>query len=324
MGFTRLAFAAACGVIGLCAGGGFAHANYPERPIRVVLGFPAGSGADILCRWFTAKAGEAGGVTFIVDNKPGAAGNLSVEQVAKAKPDGYTILFGGAAGIAASPYIYKNLPFDASKDLQPIVSVAELVFALSVSTNSPAQSVADLSALLKGKGPKATYGWAVTSSLASAVLYLKDVGLKDVVQVTYKTTPAATSDAAAGQVDFTFADAMYALGQEKAGKVRILATTGSRRPSAVPDRPTMIEAGASSVFVAPWWAVFTPTGTPDAVVAQLEKWFSAAVALPATRDFLLSQGADALPGDAAFVRKRLEEDSARWKEVTTLAKFEPL
>lgn len=324
MGFTRLAFAAACGVIGLCAGGGFAHANYPERPIRVVLGFPAGSGADILCRWFTAKAGEAGGVTFIVDNKPGAAGNLSVEQVAKAKPDGYTILFGGAAGIAASPYIYKNLPFDASKDLQPIVSVAELVFALSVSTNSPAQSVADLSALLKGKGPKATYGWAVTSSLASAVLYLKDVGLKDVVQVTYKTTPAATSDAAAGQVDFTFADAMYALGQEKAGKVRILATTGSRRPSAVPDRPTMIEAGASSVFVAPWWAVFTPTGTPDAVVAQLEKWFSAAVALPATRDFLLSQGADALPGDATFVRKRLEEDSARWKEVTTLAKFEPL
>ena len=324
MGFSRFAFAALCGVIGLSAGGGFAHANYPERPIRVVLGFPAGSGADILCRWFTAKAGEAGGVTFIVDNKPGAAGNLSVEQVAKAKPDGYTILFGGAAGIAASPYIYKNLPFDASKDLQPVASVAELVFALSVSTNSPVQSVADLSALLKSKGPKATYGWAVTSSLASAVLYLKDVGLKDVVQVTYKTTPAATSDAAAGQVDFTFADAMYALGQEKAGKVRLLATTGSRRPSAVPDRPTMIEAGAPSVLVAPWWAVFTPTGTPDAVVAQLEKWFSAAVALPAPREFLLSQGADALPGDAAFVRKRLEEDSVRWKEVTTLAKFEPL
>ncbi len=322
-GFKSMARAGAF-LLALGASANLARAEWPERPIKVALGFPAGGGADILARWFTAKVAELSGATLVIENKPGMGGNLSVEAVAKARPDGYTILFGGAAGIAASPYTYKNLPFDASKDLAPVASVAELVFALTVAPGSPVKNVGDLTAQLKAKGAKATYGWAVTSSLASSVLYLKDAGLSEVVQVTYKTTPAAVSDAGAGQVDFAFADAMYALGQEKAGRVRILATTGATRPAAAPDAPTMVEAGAASVVVAPWWAVFVPAGTPAPILAKLEAWFSEVSKTPATREFLISQGADPLIGGAEFVRKRLAEDSARWKEVTSLAKLEPL
>ncbi|MDB5570545.1 MAG: hypothetical protein JWN93_1728 [Hyphomicrobiales bacterium] len=323
MGLRRAA-RASLALLALGASASLARAEWPERPIRVSLGFPAGGGADILARWFTTKVADLSGATLIIENKPGMGGNLSVESVAKAKPDGYTILFGGAAGIAASPYTYKNLPFDASKDLVPVASVAELVFALTVAPNSPVKSVADLTAQLKAKGAKATYGWAVTSSLASSVLYLKDAGLPEVVQVTYKTTPAAVSDASAGQVDFAFADAMYALGQEKAGRVRILATTGSSRPAAAPDAPTMVEAGARSVVVAPWWAVFAPAGTPQPILAKLEAWFAEVSKTPATKEFLISQGADPLIGGPDFVRQRLAEDSARWKEVTSLAKLEPM
>ncbi|HEY8581177.1 MAG TPA: tripartite tricarboxylate transporter substrate binding protein [Beijerinckiaceae bacterium] len=297
--------------------------TYPERPIRFVLGFPPGSGGDLLARWFSAKMAEVSGATVIVENKPGAGGNLANEYVAKAKPDGHTLLFGGAAGLAAGPYLYKSLPFDAAKDFTPVTSVAELVFALTVPADGP-KDVAELARQVKAKGAKATYGWAVTTSIASAVLFLKDAQLTEVTQVTYKTTPATVSDVAAKQVDFAFADVMYALGQEKAGKVKILATTGPRRPSAAPDAPTMMEAGYRSVDMAPWWAVFAPTGTPAPVIDKLEGWLNAVVESPATREFLVSQGADPLRGDRASVARRLKADDARWKEVTSLAKMQPM
>ncbi|HEV2573353.1 MAG TPA: tripartite tricarboxylate transporter substrate binding protein [Beijerinckiaceae bacterium] len=297
-------------------------AAYPERPIRIILGFPAGSGADIMCRWFSQKLSEVSGATVVIENKPGAAGNIASEAIATAKPDGYSILFGGAAGLAASPAIYKNLRFDTLKDIEPVTAVAELVFALSVHPQLPVKSVADLTAYLRNKGPKATYGWAVTSAIASTVLYLKEANL-DVTQVTYKATGQAISDVAAQQVDFAFGDVMYVLGQQHAGKVRILATTGTRRPSAAPDIPTMQESGYQSVVVAPWWAVFVPAGVPREINDQLAAWFDKITAMPETKEFLKSQGGDPLIGDREYVRKRLVSDMDYWRNITKLANLTP-
>ena len=299
-----------------------AKAEYPERPIRVLLGFPAGSGADIMCRWFTQKLGELSDGTVIIENKPGAGGNLANEAFAKSRPDGYTILFGGASGLAAGPAIYKNLPFDVLRDIEPVTSVAELVFALAVSPKTPVKTVADLTAYLRAKGPKATYGWAVTSAIASAVLYLKEADL-DVTQVTYKSSGAAISDVAAQQIDFAFGDVLYVLGQQHNGKVKILATTGVRRPSAAPDIPTMQESGLKSVVVAPWWAVFVPTGTPRPIADKLAVWFDEITAMPSTKEFLNSQGADPLVGDRDYVRKRLVADMEYWRNVAKLANLTP-
>jgi len=299
-----------------------ARADYPDRPIKVILGFPAGSGADLMCRWFTQKLADLSGGTIIVENKPGAAGNLASEAIAKSKPDGYTILFGGAAGLAASPSIYKNLPFNTLRDIEPVTSVAELVFALAVNPKTPAKDVSELTAYLRNKGPKSTYGWAVTSSIASTVLYLKEANL-DVTQVTYKSTGAAISDVAAQQVDFAFGDVMYLLGQQHAGRIKILATTGTRRPSAAPDIPTMQESGLKTVVVAPWWGVFVPANMPPEISGKLAGWFNQITAMPETKDFLRSQGADPLIGDRDYVRKRLINDMEYWRNVTKLANLTP-
>ncbi len=153
--------------------------TYPERPIRIVLGFAAGSGADIPARFYAEELRKiSGGATFIVDNRPGASGNLSIEAGARAKPDGYTLLLASTATTAGNTALYKNVPFNVEKDLIPIAALHENGFALTVNPNSPAKDVAGLTAHLKSKGGKATYGWATTIALASSVIYTTGPALR--------------------------------------------------------------------------------------------------------------------------------------------------
>jgi tripartite-type tricarboxylate transporter receptor subunit TctC len=208
------------------------------------------------------------------------------------------------------------------RDIEPVTTVTELVFALAVNPKTPVKDVSDLTAYLRNKGPKSTYGWAVTSAIASTVLYLKEANL-DVTQVTYKATGAAISDVAADQIDFAFGDVMYLLGQQHAGKIKILATTGTRRPSAAPGIPTMQEAGLKTVVVAPWWGVFAPANMPPEISNKLAGWFNQITAMPATKEFLTSQGADPLIGDREYARKRLIDDMEYWRNVTKLANLTP-
>ena len=300
-----------------------AYAEYPDRPVKVVLGLATGGGADVLTRWYVDKLRQVSGGTFVVENKVGASGNIAAETVAKAKPDGYTLMFAASASMGGNRFIYKNLPFDTVKDFDPITTFCQLGFALLVNPEkTPVNSVAELTALLKQKNGKATYGWAVTSGLAASVLYtsVEDIA---VVPVAYKTTAAAVSDLAAGQVDFVFADIMFATAQQKQGRVKILATSANRRAAMAPDVPTMEEAGVKAPDQTPWWAVWGPHGLPPEVISKLTKWVNQITEMPDTKEFLTSQGADPLPGSPEKTKEMLQRSIATWAKVVNLAKIEP-
>lgn len=300
-----------------------AHAEYPDRPVKVVIGLPAGGGADIMTRWYVDKLREVSGGTFFVENKVGAASNIAIDSVAKSKPDGYTLMFGASASMGGNRYLYKNLPYDSVRDIDPITTFCQLGFALVVNPEkTPVKTVAELTAFLKAKNGKATYGWAVTSAIASAVLYVTSAKI-EAVQVGYKTTGAAVSDVIAGQIDFTFADMVYATGLAKQGKIRILANSADKRALSAPDVPTMAESGLPDATQTPWWAVWGPKGLPPDVVEKMGKWVNQITAMPETVQFLTTQGADPLPGSQEETRKKLIEAMKVWERVVSLAKIEP-
>ena len=301
---------------------GPARAEYPDRPVKVVLGLAAGGGADIMTRWYVDKLREVSGGTFFIENKVGASGNIAADTLAKSKPDGYTLMFAASASQAGNRYLYKNLPFDTVRDIQPITTFAQLGFVLLVNAETPVKNVEELTAYLKAKNGKATYGWAVTSSIASSVLYVTAANIS-AVQVGYKTTAAAVSDLMAGQIDFAFVDIVYASGLAKQGKVKMIANSADRRASSVPELPTMAESGLPDATQTPWWAVWAPRGTSPENIAKLEKWINQITAMPETREFFITQGADPLPGSPEATEKKLQESMKTWERVVSLAKIEP-
>jgi tripartite-type tricarboxylate transporter receptor subunit TctC len=289
--------------------------TYPDRPIRIVLGFAAGSGADIPARFYAEELRKiSGGATFIIDNRPGASGNLSVEAAAKAKPDGYTLLLASTATTAGNTALYKDVPFNVLKDLTPIAALHENGFALAVHPNSPARDVAGLTAFIKTKGPKSTYGWATTVALASSVIYTTGAGLA-VTPVPYKITPQAIADLAGGDIDFAFADVPFAVGQEKAGRVRLIAVTTEKRVPSLPHLPTMNELGYRTSDTTALWALWAPSGVPQPILDRLAGWAKTLSESQAVKDFLEPQGATPVVGDTAFMRKKLDEAMVSWRKV---------
>ena len=297
--------------------------NYPDRPVKVLLGLAAGGGADIVARYYVDKLREISGGTYVLENKVGASGNIASDTLAKSKPDGYTLQFAASASQGGNRFLYKNLPFNTDRDIEPITTFYQLGFVLLVNPEkTPVNSVAELTALLKAKEGKATYGWAVTSSIASSVLYITAANIP-AIQVGYKTTAAAVSDLMAGQIDFVFADVVYGSGLAKQGRVKILANSADRRASSLPDVPTMAEVGLKEATQFPWWAAWGPRGLPPEVVEKTARWINQITAMPATQEFLKTQGADPLPGNPEQTRIKLQEAVATWQKVVTLAKIEP-
>lgn len=299
-----------------------ARAEYPDRPVRVLLGLAAGGGADIMTRWYVDKLREVSGGTYLVENKVGASGNIAADALAKSKPDGYTLMFAASASQAGNRYLFKNLPFDNVRDIEPITTFCQLGFVLLVNPDTPVHTVDELTKYLQAKNGKATYGWAVTSSIASAVLYVTAAKIP-AVQVGYKTTAAAVSDLMAGQIDFVFADIVYASGLAKQGRVRMIANSADRRASALPDLPTMADAGLPEATQTPWWAVWGPRGMPKDVVGKLANWINQITAMKETQQFFITQGADPLPGSPEQTEKKLLESMKTWERVVTLAKIDP-
>ena len=326
-GFGVLAGLGVVAGLGVFAGLGVGEARaqqYPDRPIRVLLGFAAGSGADIPARFYAEELRKvSGGATFIIDNRPGASGNLSVEGAAKAKPDGYTLLLASTATTGGNTALYKDVPFNVEKDLVPVAALHENGFALAVHPDSPAKDVAGLTAMLKAKGAKSTYGWATTVALASSVIYVGGAKL-DVTPVAYKITPQAISDLSAGQLDFAFADVPFAVGQEKAGRVRLIAVTTEARVPGRPDLPTMNEQGFKTSDTTALWALWAPSGTPQPILDKLGAWAKEVSASKATSDFLIPQGASPVVGDSAFMKKKLQEALVSWRQVQKDGKLDPM
>jgi len=318
-GIRRIVLAAAIAF----AGSAHAQDAYPDKPVRIMLGFAAGSGADIPARFVVEQLRQiSNGATFIIDNRPGASGNIAVDAGAKAKPDGYTLLLASTATTAGNSALYKPVPFDVKKELVPIAALHENGFALAIHPATPAKTVAELTQYLKAKGKKATYGWATTVGLAASVAYTLGAGI-DMTPVAYKVTPQAVSDlAAGGQLDFVFVDTLFASGQEKQGRIRILAVTTESPAPNMPNVPTMNSLGYRTSDTTPIWAIWAPAGTPKPIIDKLSGWFMQVAASKAYADFLLNNGGKPVIGDSAFMTRKLDEAIIAWNKVAEVAKID--
>ena len=251
---------------------GLSHAAYPDKPIRLVVGFPPGQATDLVARTFAKKLQETLGQSVIVDNKPGAAGIIGSEMVMKAAPDGYTLLVGSSGTMAVNPSLYSKLPYHPLKDFVPVSLLSIVPLFLAVNPDFPAQTATDLVRLAKASPGKINYGSAgsgVTSHLTME-LFKNAQGI-DIVHVPYKGSPAAVTDLIGGQVNAMVDTGPALLPHMRSGKVRVLAVASQNRNAAAPNVPTMIEAGLGN-FVAPAWVgLAAPKGTPKEVVDTLYK-----------------------------------------------------
>lgn len=294
-----------------------------SREIRVVCGYAAGTGADILVRFFANKLRGLANRPMIVENKPGAGASIGAEYVARAKPDGHTLLITPGNGLASNPYLYKSLPHNVLNDFAPVTTLVKLPFLLVVSPQSPVRSVKDLLALMKEKGEKTSYGYPNNIALASGELLKARTGLK-AVAVPYKSTPEALNDMRAGFIDFLWADATFGLGQVRGGNLRALAVTTATRSGLDPAIPTLQESGVPDFHLEAWWGAWFPAKTPQPIVDQMAAWLNQILADRETKEhFAKSAVADPFPGSPGSLHDYLKQDINRWAAVLKLAKVEP-
>lgn len=289
---------------------------FPSRPLHMIVGFPPAGPNDIVARIVAQKLGDALGQTVVVENRPGAAGNIGTELVARAAPDGYTLLMGSAGPQAINPAVYKNLPFDVLRDLVPIALVAQVPSALVVNASLPVRSVPELIELAKQQPGKLNFGSSGSGSTLqlSAELFALSAGIK-LVHVPYKGTAPAVADVAGGQTEMIFAAIPSVLPLVKAGKLRMLAVTTRNRSAAVPDVPTIAEAGLPGFEVTPWFGVFGTAGTPRPIVQRLNVEIRKVVDRPDVQEALGKQGAEAMSGTPEEFEAMLKAEMSKWARV---------
>ncbi len=317
----RLVALAAAAILGFCAPG-YAQ-TYPTREIRVVVGFPAGSGGDIVARFYADQLSQISGKPVIVENKPGMISSAAADVVAKAPPDGHTILINPiTSSHAANVYNFKKLPYDPIKDFAPIATLQKSYFILMVRAEAPWKNVAELTAAMKLKGDKASYGYGSPPALASAELYKERAGLQT-VGIPYRTSMASLPEMFSGELDYQFIDSTAGTPLLEGGKLRGLAiSTGQRAPGV--DIPTMAEAANIPEFdVAPVWGVLAPAGTPQPIIDRLESWFAQISKMEATRAYLARTNAASFPGGAKDLAALIPKEIKKWGELARLAKIEP-
>jgi tripartite-type tricarboxylate transporter receptor subunit TctC len=296
--------------------------EYPSREIKIVCGYPAGSGADVLTRYFAEQVRIASGKTVIVENKAGALSAIAAEYVARAKPDGYTLFISGGAAYTANTYLLAKMSYDPVKDFTPIAPLLIQPFVLIVDGKRPFKSVMELTTYLKEKGDRAFYAAPSSLPIANAEMYKNATGVK-AVQIPYKTSAQALTEMLDGTVDLYFADPVQAKEQINSGKFRALAVTMPRRARAFPDLPTMAEAGVPGVEVTSWWAMFGPANMPNDVTQKLNGWVTKALATDEVKTFLNNVGAEPFPGSPDFLAQHVKKEIALWADIQKVAKFEP-
>jgi tripartite-type tricarboxylate transporter receptor subunit TctC len=312
----------AAAVIAFCAPAQ-AQTNYPTRDIRVISGLPAGSGGDVVARFYADQLSKLAGKPVIVENRPGMIMSLGADVVAKAPPDGYTILITSVTSShAANVYNFKKLPYDPIKDFAPVAMLQRSYFMLMVRAEAPWRTVAELTEAMKAKGDKATYAYGAPPALASAELYKARTGIS-AIGIPYKTSVASLPEMFKGEIDFQFIDSTQGTSLLQTGKVRALAVTAGQKVPGV-DLPTMAEAAGIAEFdIAPVWGVLVPAGTPPDVVARLEGWFGQISRMDATLKYIASTHAAPYPGSAKDLAAFIPKEIKRWGELAKLAHIEP-
>jgi tripartite-type tricarboxylate transporter receptor subunit TctC len=293
--------------------------DYPNQPVKLVVPFPAGGGTDALARWFAKGLEAKFGQPFVVENRAGSGTTLGAGFVARAAPDGYTIMLGTSSTYAIAPNVYKKVPFDL-KDFSPIALVAEVPFVLVVNPSLPVKSVKELVALVKGKTGAMTYSSAGigTKHQVNAELLKTLTGI-EMTHVPYRGGGPALQDVIAGHVPIYFGDVSTVMPLARAGKVRALALTISQRLDAFPEVPTMHEAGIENYNASAWQAFVAPAGTPPAIVARLNQALLEVVKSQETQKRFLELGLRPLTSTPDELGTFMKSELVRWGKVVEAA-----
>ncbi len=295
-----------------------AHAQgaYPTKPIHFIVPFPPGGGTDTASRALTQQLAKAQGWTFVVDNRPGAGGNVGAEAAAKSAPDGYTIVMGQTSNLAINPFLYARPPFDPVADFAPVALVNSVPLVVVTSGKGKLKSVAELVAAAKAAPGRITFaspGNGTVGHLAG-VLFEQAAGV-ELVHVPYKGAGPALTDLLGGPVDLYFSTPAAAAGHIKAGTLHAIAVTAPRREAALPEVPTISQAGFAAATVASWYGVLAPARTPQAIVEQLNAAIRSALEAPAVREALTREGGEVLGGSPAEFAAFLKAEQAKWSRV---------
>lgn len=290
-----------------------AEDDYPARPVKIVVPFAAGGSTDVVARILADKLGAELKQAFIVDNRPGAAGNIGADVVAKSNPDGYTLLMGTTGVLAINGHLYKDMPFDPEKDFTPVSYTSLLTNILVVNPEVPARTVSDLVRLAKSKPGALTYAssGAGSSTHLSAELFKSLAGV-DILHVPYRGSSQALVDVISGQVTMLFDNAPSAIPFVQQGKLRAVAVTSTKRLPNLPDVPTIEESGVKGYESLSWSGIVAPTATPRAIVNKLNAAIERILAMEDVRQKFASMGVEPVGGPPEAFARHVRAESEKW------------
>jgi tripartite-type tricarboxylate transporter receptor subunit TctC len=307
-------------LLALAVAGPAAAQNWPERPIRMVVGFAPGGFTDVLARLIGEKLGSRLGQTVVVENKAGAAGTIGADIVAKASPDGYTLLLAHSNSNSVAPALYPKLPYDVLKDFTPIVRVATTPLLLTVNPAVKATDVKSFVELAKSKPQGLSFGSSGhgSSQHLAAERFMLATGTK-MTHVPYKGSSAAMVDLLAGQIELNFESPPNVLKRAEAGQLRVLGITSDKRSPLLPQVPTLAEAGVPNAEMLQWFAVMGPAKLPPEITQKLNTEIRAVLKLPEVVEQIASQGGEIVAGPADEFASFLAKDTASWAELVKAA-----
>lgn len=297
-------------------GSAHAQAVWPQRPIRMVVPFPPGGGTDLIARTVVQRIVDSKGWNVIVENRPGAGGNLGVDAVAKATPDGYMVVMGQTSNLAINPALYAKLPYDPLKDLVPVALVSSSPIVIATSVNSSYRTFADVVAAAKARPDRVTLGYSGNGTVSHLAGELaQDAADVKLSFVPYKGAGQAMTDLFGGQIDLYMSTVATLVGQVRNGKLRAIAITSAQRTPLLPDTPTLAESGYKNFEASSWFGVLAPAGTPPAVVKTLNAAINDALKDPIVADKLRGEGGDVLGGTPEQFSQLLRTELPRWARI---------
>ena len=323
MGLTMrrlLAFVAACAL----AAAASAADVYPAKPVRIVVPFPPGGPADALARTIGDKLQAAMGQPVVVDNRPGAGGNIGMELVAKSPPDGHTLALAPAGNLTVNPSLYRNVPYDVARDFAPVTVIAAVPNVLAINPQVPAKDVAELIAYAKANPGKLNFASPGAGSGAhlAGELFKSSAGV-EMVHVPFNGIAPAVTAVVAGDVQVMFAAAPSAMPQVTAGKLRALGVASPKRMAAAPALPTLDESGLPGFDVTSWYSIVAPAATPPAVIERLQREIAKALELPDVKAKLAGLGAEAVGNTPADFSAMIRSETAKWGKIVRDANIKP-
>ncbi|MEO8753886.1 MAG: tripartite tricarboxylate transporter substrate binding protein [Casimicrobiaceae bacterium] len=294
--------------------------TYPAKPVKMIVPFPPGGSLDLAGRLIAQKLTDAWGQSVVVENRPGAGGNIGADFVAKSPPDGYTILLGALSTHAVNPSLYKSMPYDAAKDFVPITLIAVTPNVLVVNASLPVNNVKEFIAYAKANPGKLAFGSGSNGSAGhlAGELFKVETGT-DAVHVPFKGGAPATQALLAGDTQFMFDNLANAMAQVKAGKLKALAVTTAQRSKLVPDLPTMAEAGLPGFDISTWYGFFAPAGTPPAIVAKWNADVTKILNSPEVRDKLMADGAEPAPNTPEQFAQMIANELTKYARIVKMS-----